>query len=216
MRGLAEAFAAAGFSVELPRLPGHGTSVDDMAATTWSDWSAAAEACFQHLRARCSKVVVAGLSMGGTLASWLATRHPEIVGLIVINPAIEPLAGAAEQARQTLDAGVERWPAVGGDIADPAAQEMSYDEVPVRSMLSLVEALEELEPKLPLISCPVLIFWSAQDHVVTNASSQLLAERVTGPAEQVTLTRSFHVATLDYEREEIFRRSTAFAEVVSA
>ena len=30
MRGLAEAFAAAGFTVELPLLPGHGTSVDDM------------------------------------------------------------------------------------------------------------------------------------------------------------------------------------------
>ena len=28
MRGLAEAFAAAGFSVELPRLPGHGTTVE--------------------------------------------------------------------------------------------------------------------------------------------------------------------------------------------
>ena len=37
MRGLAEALAGAGFGVELPLLPGHGTSVDDMLTTSWDD-----------------------------------------------------------------------------------------------------------------------------------------------------------------------------------
>ena len=32
MRGLAQAFARAGYAVELPLLPGHGTTVDDMAS----------------------------------------------------------------------------------------------------------------------------------------------------------------------------------------
>src|SRR5436309_9351601 len=61
MRGLAEAFAGAGFAVELPRLPGHGTSLDDMLGTGWSDWSGHAEATYSDLAARCDKVVVAGL-----------------------------------------------------------------------------------------------------------------------------------------------------------
>ena len=38
MRELAEAFAAAGFDVEMPRLPGHGTHVDDMVPTRWDDY----------------------------------------------------------------------------------------------------------------------------------------------------------------------------------
>src|SRR3954447_4486711 len=76
MRPLAEAFAAAGFTVELPRLPGHGTSLEDMITTGWDDWSSAAEATYADLAARCSKVVVAGLSMGGTITTWLAARHP--------------------------------------------------------------------------------------------------------------------------------------------
>ena len=42
MRGLAEALHGAGYAVELPLLPGHGTSVDDMIGTGWADWSAAA------------------------------------------------------------------------------------------------------------------------------------------------------------------------------
>ncbi|HMC38216.1 MAG TPA: hypothetical protein VKI19_01050, partial [Acidimicrobiales bacterium] len=53
MRGLAQAFAAAGFAVELPLLPGHGTSIDDMSHTTWTDWSDAAEAAYRDLARRC-------------------------------------------------------------------------------------------------------------------------------------------------------------------
>lgn len=78
MRGLARAFAAAGYAVELPLLPGHGTSVDDMATTTFADWSGAVERAYADLAARCDRVVVSGLSMGALLAAWLAPRHPEI------------------------------------------------------------------------------------------------------------------------------------------
>src|SRR5262249_13233346 len=88
MRPLAEAFAAAGFTVELPLLPGHGTSVDDMIPTSWADWSGAAEVAYQELASRCRRVIVAGLSMGGTLTVWLAAHHPEIAGIVCVNPAI--------------------------------------------------------------------------------------------------------------------------------
>jgi carboxylesterase len=40
MRGVAEALAAAGFHVEMPLLPGHGTRVEDMLPTRWADWRA--------------------------------------------------------------------------------------------------------------------------------------------------------------------------------
>src|ERR1700712_3791468 len=63
MRPLAEAFAAVGFTVSLPLLPGHGTQVEDMLATRWTDWSAAAEDAYQWLAARCRTVIVPGLSM---------------------------------------------------------------------------------------------------------------------------------------------------------
>ena len=100
MRGLAEAFAAAGYAVELPLLPGHGTSVDDMATTTFADWSEAVARAYEELAARCDLVVVAGLSMGATLATWLAVRHPEIAGLVVINGAFAPTrAGRARRPR---------------------------------------------------------------------------------------------------------------------
>ena len=44
MRPWAEYLAANGYTVDLPRLPGHGTALEDMLETDWMDWSAAAEA----------------------------------------------------------------------------------------------------------------------------------------------------------------------------
>src|SRR5215212_1704162 len=66
MQPVTDAFVAAGFTVSMPRLPGHGTTIEDMATTGWAEWSAAAEDAYQRLAARCDRVVAAGLSMGGS------------------------------------------------------------------------------------------------------------------------------------------------------
>jgi carboxylesterase len=212
MRGLAQALADAGFSVELPLLPGHGTSIDDMLETGWDDWSGAAELAYSELESRCERVVVAGLSMGGTLATWLASRHPEIAGLIAINAAVEPPGDALiDIFRQTLDQGTTVAPAIGNDVADPDQLEMAYDGMPVAPLLTLVEAQAALAPAIGEIRCPTLIITSRNDHVVPPSNSDFLADRVSGPVERVYLDRSFHVATLDYDRDDINARSVDFA-----
>lgn len=217
MRGLAEAFAAAGFTVELPRLPGHGTSIDDMLQTTWSDWSSHAEAVFADLVSRCDRVVVAGLSMGGTLTAWLAERHPEVAGIVLVNPAIEPPAESfREMLRASIEQGTTIMPAIGNDVADPDQAELAYDGLPVLCLLTLCEADDEIAADLARIGCPVLLMTSPQDHVVPPSSSDVLAAGVSGPVERVTLDRSYHVATLDYDRHEIERRAVEFARKVTA
>ena len=92
MRGVAEALAAVGFAVELPLLPGHGTSVEDMLTTDFTDWSATVEAAYLDLAGRTDRVVTVGLSMGGTLAAWVAARNPAVAGLVAVNGMFEPPA----------------------------------------------------------------------------------------------------------------------------
>jgi carboxylesterase len=216
MRGLAEAFAAAGFAVELPLLPGHGTSVDDMLTTDWSDWSTAAEAAYADLAGRCDRVVVAGLSMGGSLTAWLASRHPEIAGIVCVNPALSVPAEIVAALTEMIEGGVDRIPAIGGDVADPAGREKAYDATPLAPMLSLAAAADELRDHLGKIACPVLIMNSPQDHVVDPVNSDLLAEGVSGPVERVTLERSYHVATLDYDKDIVDERAVEFARRVTS
>jgi carboxylesterase len=69
---LAGKLADAGFTVRLPRLPGHGTNVEDFQSATWKDWLRKAVDEFIELRARYPVVGVAGTSMGAILASLVA------------------------------------------------------------------------------------------------------------------------------------------------
>jgi carboxylesterase len=218
MRGLAEAFAAAGFHVEMPLLPGHGTTVDDMLPTRWADWLGAAEAAYQALAARVDKVVVAGLSMGGALTLRLGADHPEIAGLVCVNPATQPQAPeVVEMLQGMVDSGTAVMPAIGSDIADPDAHEAAYDATPLAPLLSLVQdGLAPLGPEYPAMRIPLLLLNSPQDHVVEPAQGDYLAANYGGPVERVLLERSYHVATQDFDKDIIFERSVAFAQRVTA
>jgi len=211
MRGLALALADAGFTVEMPLLPGHGTDISDMLPTRWKDWSEAAEAAYDELAARSDSVVVVGLSMGGMLGVWLAQRHPEIAAIAVVNPLIAPPdADTLALVESMIENGDEVAPGIGSDIAMEGAVESAYPGLPLRAALSLFAAASEVEADLESVICPVLVFTSVQDHVVDPKSSDVLAARAKGPVERVTLERSYHVATLDYDKDEIESRTVEF------
>lgn len=211
MRGLALALADAGFTVELPLLPGHGTDISDMVPTRWAQWCEAADDAFSALAARCDSVVVVGLSMGGSLAVWLAEHHPEVAALSLVNPLVTPPDTATTGFVEALiEGGDEVGPGIGSDIAMEGVVESAYPELPLRAAVSLFEGVEEVEARLGSVTCPVLLFTSKQDHVVDPKSSDVLMERVKGPVEQVVLERSYHVATLDYDKDEIETRTVEF------
>ncbi|HVL04677.1 MAG TPA: alpha/beta fold hydrolase [Acidimicrobiales bacterium] len=207
--GLRAALEAAGFAVEAPMLPGHGTTPEDLAGCGWSDWTAAAEEAYGRLAV---PAAVVGLSVGGALAAGVAAAHPEVRGLAVVNPLVDPPAPAFLDTLQAfLDAGELFLPGVGGDLNDPGAKEVAYDRMPVAALLSLGHGLHALRPRLSEIRCRVLILTAVHDHVVPAESSDVLAGGVSGPVERVWLENSAHVATLDLDREELERRVVAFA-----
>ncbi len=215
MRGLAEALAAAGFTVDLPLLPGHGTSVEDMLPTRWEDWSSAAEAAYQALAARCDKVMVSGLSMGGTLTCWLAEHHPEIAGIAVINPMVDPPAEEyRDLIRGLLAEGTEVVDGIGSDIAMEGAAESAYAGSPLAPALSFFEGVDTVAPLLGEIRCPALLLSSRVDHVVPVESGDLFEASVGGPVERAYLERSYHVATLDWDAPVVEQRVVAFAGTV--
>lgn len=215
VEGLARALEAAGVPCVVPLLPGHGTSVDDLEQRRWDEWVAAAESALGQ--AVGDKVLAVGLSVGGSLACRLAADHPgRVAGVVAINPFIDPPAESFRGALRGMQAtGFPRAPGIGGDMADTdAEEEPAYDELPLSAVLTLAEGLDDLLVRLPHIACPLLLFTSRADHVIPTVSSDMLAERVSGPVERVWLERSYHVATLDHDRPEIERRTVEFARRV--
>ena len=218
MRGVAQVLADSGFHVEMPRLPGHGTAIGDMLPTRWHDWAGEADAAYARLRERADHVVAVGLSMGGALALRLGADHADIAGLVCINPVTQPQAAEiVDTLRALLAGGTEVLPGIGSDIAKPDVKESAYPETPVEALISLlVDGIEPLSREYAGMHMPLLLMNSPQDHVVEPSNADRLAAVYGGPVERITLERSYHVATQDYDKELIFKATTEFASRVVA
>ena len=211
VRSLAEAAVADRFDVEMTRLPGHGTTVEDMMTTDWSHWFAAGLGAFDELAARCDRVAVAGLSMGGLLTLAVGMDRPA-AGLVCVNP-VARMRSPEETAMvdELIADGLTLLPGIGSDIADPDAVEIAYEGTPLAPLRSMFH--DGVRPRCERwgeISAPLLLFTSSQDHVVDPADSVHLATTYGGPVEHVWLERSFHVATQDFDRDLIAERAVAF------
>lgn len=220
MTNQARAFAEAGMHVEQPRLPGHGTTLADMQTTDWSDWSGEAAAAYDRLAERVDQIVVIGLSMGGTLTLWTGLQRlsdSRLKGLICVNAATMPQdPEIVAMVEGLVDDGVEVSPAIGSDIADPDVAEIAYDGTPLKQLLSLTnDGLSPIADRYGELAVPILIFSSPEDHVVPPDNSAHLRDTAGGEVEFVTLERSFHVATQDFDRDLINERSLAFIERIS-
>jgi len=215
MAGIADKLTDAGFSVEVPLLPGHGTTVDDMLESTFAEWTQAAEEALNLLAARTEQVFVGGLSMGGGLTCWLAERHPELAGIILVNPFVEPLdASFVDAIQELVDQGTTTMDAIGSDIKKEGVAERSYPATPLVPMLSLFEGVKEISADLGKISCPVLLLSSVEDHLVPPSNGTHLLARVSAPVEQVLLENSYHVATLDHDAALVEAEALSFVERV--
>jgi len=212
LRAWAEHLAAAGFAVSLPRLPGHGTTWQEMNLTTWPDWYAAVDQALTELRGRCSTTYVAGLSMGGGLALRLAEQRPaDVAGLMLVNPSVGTSDPSYTYALPWL-----RWFAasvkpIASDIAKPGIDEGGYPRAPLHAAYSLTRLWADVRANLSSVTCPLLLYKSDVDHVVDPTSAKLILARVrSGVVLQRRLSRSWHVATMDWDAEEIFAGSVAF------
>lgn len=216
LRDWAEHHAAAGLTVRLPRLPGHGTSWQELNRTRWPDWYAAAERELLDLVASGRRVVVGGLSMGGALALRLAQEHPDHVeGLVLVNPAVlvEDRRLAMLPVLRHL---VPSFPAIGNDIRKQGPTELAYERTPLHAVASLLGLLATVKADLPRVTAPLLVLHSPQDHVVPPSSTAaVLAGVSSDDVQDVVLADSYHVATLDHDAPVVFERSLAFVERVT-
>ena len=211
MIGWAHRLEAAGFRVLLPRLPGHGTTWQELNQTSWIDWYSSVDDAFAALHAQCDQVFLAGLSMGGALALRLAEQHgPQVSGLVLVNPVIN-ISDPRMSALPILQLAVPSLAGIVNDIEKPGQDECGYDRLPLRALYSQTFLWSDVRRNLDRVDQPLLVYRAIHDHVVDRSSVELIKAGVrSSDHSYVELHRSYHVATLDYDAEDIFDGSVAF------
>lgn len=217
MRPWAQSLAAAGYTVRLPLLPGHGTTWQDCNSATWHDWYATIEATYDELAQRCERVFAVGLSMGGTLVTRLAElKGDAVAGIVLVNPAYATTRVDAKLA-PLLKHVVKSRPGIGSDIKNATVTEGGYDRTPVPAFVELQKLWKITRADFAKITAPVLMYRSVEDHVVEPLSSTLLvAGAINTTVTEVLLHDSYHVATVDNDAPQIFSGSIEFIESIVA
>lgn len=216
MRPWAEHLAAAGYTVRLPRLPGHGTTWQEMNRTRWEDWYAVLDQAFLELQERCDTVFVGGLSMGGTLVTRLAQVHgPRVSGLLLVNP-VYKVDDPRLRVLPALQAVVPSLAGIANDIKKPGQDEGAYSRTPLKALHSQTKLWAIVSRDLAEVTQPVIVWHSVEDHVVPVSSSELLLARISSAdVTEHLLHDSYHVATLDNDAPRIFEESVQFIERLS-
>jgi carboxylesterase len=209
---LAKFFADKGYNVECPRLTGHGTRWEELNKVKYTDWVNDIETAFNNLEKDSKEVFVAGLSMGGALALYLQEMHPEIRGGILINHALifdDPRIGFLPILKYLI----KSTPAIANDIKDPSQKELAYDKTPTAGAHEMIKLTKLVVSNLNKVNQPQLIFKSKEDHVVPLKNVQFTIDRISSKEKEVIwLENSYHVATMDFDKDLICEKSLEFVE----
>jgi carboxylesterase len=213
MRPWAHFLQERGFSVRVPRIPGHATRWQDLNKTKWQNWPERAKRDLNELLERNKKVFIFGLSMGGANTLFLAGKFSrKLAGIVLVNPMIH-IPDPSIRFIDLIKYITPKRPSVGDDIKKPGVTEWGYDALPMKGVAQLHRFLKKTRANLANVTCPVLLFHSKEDHVLPVSNTEIvMAEIGSTDKRRIELTNSYHVATLDYDDSIIFENSLLFIE----
>jgi carboxylesterase len=206
-----------GYTVRVPLLPGHGSSIADLGQVTWRQWPREVEENLIVLSEQCEKVFLCGFSMGGAASLHVASQYQsKISGLILVNPMIHR-KGAWPSAVRFASMLVKSFGTSGSDIKRKEVIQWKYDRTPMRAAHQLLLLLENTRPLLAKIESPLLLFRSEIDHTLPASNSAIIFKGIRSLNKtEVILKNSFHVAPLDHDQDVLFNTTLKFIEEVCA
>ena len=234
LRVVARALHKAGHTVHCPQLAGHCGSEDDLLATTWLDWAASVEAALDQLKRECDTIIVGGLSMGAVMALHIAAkRADDVQGLALYAPTLWydgwSIPWYSFLLKLLIDTPmgrrfrfVEREPY---GIKDPRIRAMIVNAMgrgdsaeagllgtpsgAVREMWALIKRVKQL---MGTIRQPALIVHARNDDVAGLSNALYIQRHLGGLVDTVVLEDSYHLVTIDGQRDVVIERSLALAQ----
>jgi len=214
VRSLGEYLAWQGLTVLGIRLPGHGTTLDDLEQTTAQQWLIAIDKGINQLQQTCSHIFLIGNSLGGILALEIAARRgQDLAGLVTISTPVSatPLIGLLEDP--TVPDRFVRPDMAEVLCSDPRAGTFQYPQQSKKVLAAAYKVFKQNQALFSQIHIPVLVIISRKDRTVPLENVHYLIEHVSSTdTTLLTLNDSAHLPTLDYDKERVQVACLSFIE----
>lgn len=212
MRLLGEHLYQEGYTVLGVRLPGHGTTPEELNETIWQDWYAEAKKGFERLEKCCSEVMVAGLSMGGLLAIKVAAELPVKKAAFLSAPMFVFDKRITFVSILRFFIPVLKKRKRNYFVAEK--YNLAYDIMPTKPLVSLFKLVDICKKQLlKKITVPCIVMQSKIEHTVEPKSAQYIYDKISSEKKKIVwFEKSGHILTLDVEREKVFKEISKFFE----
>ncbi len=214
---LGEVLVKKNFTVSIPTLPGHATHSADMFNYTWRDWFTCVKEAYEDLNKVCKEVFVCGLSMGGALALHLAAHRP-VQGIVALSAPVEFPAWQTNSIKLVKRLKKFRYKKNGEDVRDTSMKPKlaSYQRYPLYAAEQFFKLLDHVRGDLPEVTQPILIMHARNDHSVAFSNSEIIFDEI-GSKEKtkIDLEESYHVITVDVEKERVKKEMLSFIKAQS-
>ena len=198
-----------GYTIQAVRLPGHGTTPEEMLGTEWTDWYGHVREQYDELASMCSHIIVIGHSMGGLLALMLGTER-QTAGIVSLAAPVYLTTRKTAWAvlLQYMITYIEKKPKNIPTLLDESC---AYTKTPIRSVVSLRKLIKQVKKLLPQVGAPIWIGQGERDAVVRYDSAEYLYEKVGSSIKEVHYyPQTSHGMLLDQEREQIYEDISSF------
>jgi carboxylesterase len=234
LRFLGQGLARQGYTVSCPFIPGLAGGSDLDGLSSWTDWYGSVEKAFLELRETCDRVIVGGLSTGAVLSLKLAQEHgDDIEALTLYAPTLWPNGTAVPgyfkltclirqkwfanlfMMSKSLPYGIkdERIRKFWFDMM--ASQNVSLsDAIGIRGgkLVELRWLVREVRKQWNNVRNKTLVMHSREDDMSDINNSFEIMRSVKGPTEMVVLDDSYHMVTLDHQREYVVNKTIEFID----
>ncbi len=236
LRYIANGLARAGHTVSCPQLAGHCGSVEDLRDSHWQDWYGSVDKALTELKQHCDKIIVGGLSMGAVMSLYVASQHPKDVdGIVLYSPTLWLDGWAVPWYARFFDTVFQKSVAnriqfsecAPYGIKDTRLRAIIIDSlhsgdpskagflsIPGGPMLELRWLVNEVKRKVTMIRQPALIVHPRDDDRASLRNALYLEKKLAGRVDTLVLDDSYHVITLDHQRDLVLERTKSFANSV--
>lgn len=178
-----------GANLFVTRLSGHGRSPQAMGEPSVRDWLQDAQEALAIGQRLGKRVIVLGVSTGGTLGTWLANRQPDLAALVLISPNFAPRDPMARLLTWPWAQQVLPWVLPAEHVWKPRNPEQArywnhhYPTQALFPMMALVQHVNDLP--LQDIRVPTLMIYSPNDQVVSAEAAEAAFARLGSSHKQL-------------------------------
>lgn len=232
MDSLARRLHRYGFTVSIPVLAGHCSTIDSLLSTNKTDWLASIEQEYCRLVSQGYKVFIGGLSAGATMSILLADKYSDIAGLALYSITLRcdgwsvsrlgvllplllkiPLFRNHYRFKESHPYGIKNEPLrerIVMKLESGDSSAAGHTSTPGVILYEMLDLAKDSRLVMPRGKVPALIVHAQEDDLASVSNALYVHKHYAGPNELLLLQDSYHLVTIDQERQSVADATARF------